>query len=445
MWSNLIKRHTLTISSALIFAVAISVNYSLSFSISISDDYYGLGMKYFKNGDYNKAISYFEKAIRIDPNNSKYYTAIGNVYYEIKNYKDAINWWEKARNINPTDREANENLRKIYSRIEPEEKVNRSIAVSEKNIKPAKPTEEALTFAQRELEQALAFAPRNADIHFNLALVYIEKNALEKAIFHLEKAKEIDPQDVNKYLYLGIAYLKVRKFADAIENLKKVIEVNPNDYLALSYLGLAYLREGKDDISFEYFKKALVLNPGFLIPHIGCAIIYTKRKMFLEAKYEWREVKHLYPDDSDTYNNLGFVLSNIGLVDLAIGEFLLSLEKNRNNILPYYNLGIAYISKDEIKNAIDIWEKLLIIDGRNIEVNYNLGLLYENSGNIERAIEQYKKTLSLDPNHIPAQSNFANAIARKTLPYRINFKKHKINLEYKCDLSYENLPITFPQ
>jgi len=52
-------------------------------------------------GEYQKAISIFEKAIQIQPNNANFYNNLGNALKELEEYPKAISSYEKAIQIQP--------------------------------------------------------------------------------------------------------------------------------------------------------------------------------------------------------------------------------------------------------------------------------------------------------------------------------------------------------
>ncbi|NRD77294.1 tetratricopeptide repeat protein [Bacillus sp. BRMEA1] len=54
------------------------------------------------NGNYDKAASYYQKAIKIDPKSYLAYNNLGNIYFRSYNKpKDAIPYYQKATELNP--------------------------------------------------------------------------------------------------------------------------------------------------------------------------------------------------------------------------------------------------------------------------------------------------------------------------------------------------------
>jgi tetratricopeptide (TPR) repeat protein len=69
-------------------------------------------MYYYKN-DYDRAISDFNEAIRLDPNFAMAYYNRGNAYFFKEDYKRAIADWESTLLIDPN----NSNARKVLELV----------------------------------------------------------------------------------------------------------------------------------------------------------------------------------------------------------------------------------------------------------------------------------------------------------------------------------------
>jgi len=66
-----------------------------------SQGYTNFGRQYKNNGDFSKAISYYENAINADPSNAEAYTNLGDALCEMKDYKAADEAFRKAWELNP--------------------------------------------------------------------------------------------------------------------------------------------------------------------------------------------------------------------------------------------------------------------------------------------------------------------------------------------------------
>ena len=75
---------------------------------------YNLGLKSYEQGDLDSAITFFRKAIDLDPGFVDAYFNLGAIYKKQKNYPMAINSLHKAVEINPGDNEAVFELASCY-------------------------------------------------------------------------------------------------------------------------------------------------------------------------------------------------------------------------------------------------------------------------------------------------------------------------------------------
>jgi tetratricopeptide (TPR) repeat protein len=57
-------------------------------------------------GDYKKGISFYERALQVDPNCVTAITALGGIYIERGLYKKAIESFDKALRLTPQDRDS---------------------------------------------------------------------------------------------------------------------------------------------------------------------------------------------------------------------------------------------------------------------------------------------------------------------------------------------------
>jgi len=160
--------------------------------------------------------------------------------------------------------------------------------------------------------------PQSVKAHTNLALAYIEKGSLDKAVNQCKKALAINPHYVRARNVLGIAYDKKGMVDEAIVVYRKALSINPHDKETLANLGLAYIEKGEFDKAIVECKKALAINPDCVVAHNNLGIAYTKRGMLDEALVEFKEVLRVNPYSKDAHNNLAVIYCLKGEYKLAV-------------------------------------------------------------------------------------------------------------------------------
>ncbi len=111
-------------------------------------------------------------------------------------------------------------------------------------------------------------------------------------------------------------------------------------------------------------------------------------------------------EEADTHYNLGVAYKEMGLLDDAIGELILTHENEPKFIQSRYMLGLCYMEKGEylnaigeIQNALTYSETLEMNAENRVVMHYDLGLAYQGAGNINSAIEAFQKVADEDPGY----------------------------------------------
>jgi len=74
------------------------------------DDFFKQGNEAYKKGDYQTAISNYEKALQSSQEASELYFNLGNAYYKLNRIAPSVYYYEKALQLNPSDEDFTYNL-----------------------------------------------------------------------------------------------------------------------------------------------------------------------------------------------------------------------------------------------------------------------------------------------------------------------------------------------
>ncbi|HYA88826.1 MAG TPA: tetratricopeptide repeat protein, partial [Nitrospirota bacterium] len=110
--------------------------------------------------------------------------------------------------------------------------------------------------------------------------------------------------------------------------------------------------------------------------------------------------------DIDTHYNLGVAYKEMGLLDEAISEFLMTPQDEPKFIKSRYMLGLCYMEQGEYQNAAtEILYALRCAASLGLEeqdtlgMHYDLGLAYQGAGNLNNAINEFQIVLALNPGY----------------------------------------------
>lgn len=108
---------------------------------------------------------------------------------------------------------------------------------------------------------ALRGAPREASLHFELAMELLADSQPDEARAELRQASGLDPGDARPYAALGAILLNERRTDDAIDALRAATRLNPNNAGYASALGRALsMQVGRLDEAAAAFEAALRLK-----------------------------------------------------------------------------------------------------------------------------------------------------------------------------------------
>lgn len=212
--------------------------------------YNALGMSYDSLGDYNKAIDNFNKAIELNPNYSTAYNNRGNSYDNLEEYNRAIDDYTKAIELNPNDATAYYNRGNVYYLLQ---EYNNAI---------------------KDYTLAIELDPTDATAYNNRGSTYDNLQNYNMAISDYSKAIELDPEYSTAYNNRAITYDNLHDYDNAVKDYTKAIEIDPNYANAYNNRGYLYNQLEEYDKAVEDYTKAIRLNPKYKELYLGRAKAY---------------------------------------------------------------------------------------------------------------------------------------------------------------------------
>ena len=175
---------------------------------------------------------------------------------------------------------------------------------------------------------------------------------------------QIDPKDSDALYFLGKVYEEQKDFRKAFAHYQKAEELNPDNLANKAKLGRLYLIFSDDKAKVqEKIDYILAKDPENADGLLLKASKLAKDKKIPEAMALAEKIFEKYPDHVDT------------------AAFLSSL----------------YVNADKNKNAIDILEKAIALNGKNERLNKMLALVFVKSNDFDKAEVLYKDFLASNP------------------------------------------------
>jgi len=132
--------------------------------------------------------------------------------------------------------------------------------------------------------------------YFITALVFREHGEYIKAMVEAEKATKLEPNYANAHVLLATLLYYAGRPAESVERLKKAMQLNPHHPFNYSFhLGQAYFVMRKYDEAIKALRAGVASNPAAERLHVWLAAAYAQAGMAEDASWEAEQVRALNP------------------------------------------------------------------------------------------------------------------------------------------------------
>jgi Flp pilus assembly protein TadD len=111
------------------------------------------------------------------------------------------------------------------------------------------------------LETMLKVTPNDAELHDDVAMLYLGLGFAANAVRHFQASAALRPESASAYFNLGTALAQAGRFDDAIRSFQNALTRRPDYAVAHGNLGRVLLVKGDLAGSLEHFQKAVRLEP----------------------------------------------------------------------------------------------------------------------------------------------------------------------------------------
>jgi tetratricopeptide (TPR) repeat protein len=223
--------------------------------------------------------------------------------------------------------------------------------------------DQAIEKCDAQLEKVGSNPLAQAMIHNFKGRIHTIQNDLDAAEAAFKGSIEASPNFAPSYYALAGLYLRKGEADEAIAQYEDILAKSPNQARPHMMLGIIYDSRKERDKAEEHYRKALEIEPDFAPAANNLAYLLADQDKDLELALGYAQTaKGKLPNDPSVMDTLGWVYYKKGFYDLAIAEFLDSIEKNPEIAAVHYHLGLAYHQNGEMDKAKEALEKALSLD-----------------------------------------------------------------------------------
>jgi len=230
------------------------------------------------SGTLEEAISYFEKAVRIDPNYAPAHAALAECYAVLPMYSSMSDRAAELKTEAAATRalQLNPNLGEVHATL---------AIVSEARWE----WEEA----EGRFKLAIQLSPNDVTTRQWHADYLQQLGRLEEASAELKKAQELDPLSVITQAFAAYQLYLERRYDEAIAQSKKVVEMEPTRTDFRNQLGQVFLAKGMLNEAIVEFRKAREISPNDPRPIGLLGAIHARAGQRHLARKELKELEDL--------------------------------------------------------------------------------------------------------------------------------------------------------
>lgn len=199
------------------------------------------------------------------------------------------------------------------------------------------------TEARARVESKLAQTPGSGALMLLAARTYASDGDLVKAEQTLRRAIEQDASNLSAYGLLGQLYLAQRKLDAAVGEFETLATKQPNSVPALTMVAMIKEAQGRGTEARERYERIMQIDSRAAVAANNLAWMYAEQGDNLDVALQLAQTAKLQlPDQAEVNDTLGWVYLKKGLPALAIPPLEQSVEKDPQNPMYRFRLGVAY-------------------------------------------------------------------------------------------------------
>jgi tetratricopeptide (TPR) repeat protein len=212
------------------------------------------------NRKYPEAIETFQKLLTTEPNNVQALNGLTIAYLNQSKFDDALVTVNKALVLDPM------NSRLFYTKAQVLDAEKKTVDAIETYLtfSSLAPNDGAALAAQgraEELYKEVLPSITPPGVQYIQGLRMLSQRQPEQAIMSFNKCKSLDPNNPEADMMLGRAYLQAGEPEKAIPCFESILKTQPNSPVAYYQLGSSYQMHGQTKNAQEAFQKFMQAAP----------------------------------------------------------------------------------------------------------------------------------------------------------------------------------------
>jgi len=324
------------------------------------------GIIYSLQGDQDRAITYFKKALSyqndfIDARNN-----LAHAYLETNQYPKALLEFDRILKRAPEHPDANLGFAQSLYEVGRYQESLKSVT------------------------HALILTPAQPDALILLAKIEFKLGHTDEAMAASKRVQPLITGDSTRLESLGLLLLTNSCYMDAVPILQEAAEVQRRDTGVLNLLGLSYALSGQLSQAKIAFERSVADHPQQAEGHTLLGLFYEMEGQFPRSVEEFRAALAVDAQNVEANLHLGESLYKQGEQEEARRRFARVLELEPNRIDALYYEALIRIQRKEYQDATELLSHILKLDEKDLGANFQMAQALMKMGKKEEAVKYLK-------------------------------------------------------
>jgi tetratricopeptide (TPR) repeat protein len=270
---------------------------------------------------YQKALPYFQDAIREDPNYAQAYAGLADTYALLGSLSNSV----------LPRREAMPNARRAALRAL---ELDESLAEAHTSLAFVKMQyDREWEIAEREYKRAIELNPGYATAHHWYAYLLMSEGRSAEALAQIQLARESDPLSIVINSDVGEMYYYAHQFDRAVEQYRKILEMDSHFLPAYWQIAAAYVHMKRYSEAIEALQQAETLGGKRPETTAWMGYAYAISGQQSEAEKRLRELEELSKHHPDLTEPISLIYAGLGQTDRMFASIQKACEERTGSVI----------------------------------------------------------------------------------------------------------------
>jgi len=356
-----------------------------------------------------EALPALERAVELRPDSPDIRNNLGNALQSLNRHQEALSQYIRSFELRPDNSDAASNIGTVMQSLE------------------------RFTDAELWFQEALRCRPNFFPARGNLASLYLAQRRFDVALPLLEALAEERPSSHECWNNLGNCLMELGRYDQSLDAYRRVLQIKPEFYPAHNNIGNVYRRLGRLEEALVEFDRALAGNPEFVEGHNNRGVVLMELGRGAEAIAVFDRALEIRPNYADPLVNQANYWRDHGRLTKSVDLLRRALSIKANSPWTWNNLGCVLSDLGMVGDAIACYAKSIEVmpDNHHAHSNLLLNMHYLPQFSTEQIFQEHRRFASIhEPPVAALRRPFSNP-REPERPLRVgyvssDFRRHSV-------------------